>query len=227
MNQHNGLSIENIELRFSDFELAAHFHIGRDDRACLVGQSGSGKSTLLRVISGLRRFERNERGTVRLDGQDLSGVPTEKRNAAFLFQEPTLFDHLSVGENVALRLKLAGVRRDERQLEARRWLERVHLSQKEASSVLGLSGGEKQRVAFVQALIGRPSFVLMDEPFSALDNTLRRELRALLKELLSVHPCPALLVSHLDEDVEDFATKHFEIMMSPDKRTRHVKENLV
>lgn len=227
MNQRNGLSVENIELRFSDFELTAHFHVGRNDRACLVGQSGSGKSTLLRVISGLRHFERYEKGVVRLDGQDLSGVPTEKRNVAFLFQEPTLFDHLNVGENVALRLKLAGVKREERQSEARRWLERIHLSQKETSSVQGLSGGEKQRVAFAQALIGHPSFVLMDEPFSALDNALRRELRALLKELLSVHACPALLVSHLEEDVEDFATRHFEIEMSPDKRVRHVKENLV
>ncbi len=225
MNLHaEGLSVEQVKLSFPDFSLEAHFSVQKRERACLIGESGSGKSTLLRTIAGLRRIEKHEQGSIRLNGIDLTHIPTEKRNVAFLFQEPVLFDHLNVIENIALRLKLVGIRQEDRREEAEHWLERIHLRQKEASSVRNLSGGEKQRVAFAQALIGKPDFVLMDEPFSALDNALRRELRALLKDLLNFNPCPVLLVSHLEEDIEAFATKRFSIEMSPDKRVRSVKE---
>lgn len=225
MNPHvEGLSVEQVKLSFPEFSLEANFSIAPRERGCLIGESGSGKSTLLRTLSGLRRIEKGERGTIRLNGADLTAVPTERRNVAFLFQEPILFDHLNVIENISLRLKLAGVRQEDRIEEARHWLERIHLQQKETSSVRILSGGEKQRVAFAQALIGKPALVLMDEPFSALDNALRRELRALLRKLLDFNPCPVLLVSHLEEDIEAFSTKRLAIEMSPDKRTRCVKE---
>jgi ABC-type nitrate/sulfonate/bicarbonate transport system ATPase subunit len=113
---------------------------------------------------------------------------------------------MSVAENAAFGLRMRGVAKAERRAQALKWLERVGLADRADSAVHSLSGGEKQRVAFVRALIWKPRLLLLDEPFSALDAELRAGLRRELLSLLAEWPVPMILVTHDREDAEALAT---------------------
>ncbi|MFB9968569.1 ABC transporter ATP-binding protein [Pseudoroseomonas cervicalis] len=149
----------------------------------LLGGSGSGKSTLLRVIAG---FEAADAGTLRLDGQDLAGLPPHRRPLNMMFQSYALFPHLSVAGNVAYGLKRDGVAAPERAARVAAALSMVGLAGFETRAVHRLSGGQRQRVALARALVKRPRLLLLDEPLGALDANLRErtglELRALQRE---------------------------------------------
>ncbi|MDQ1079961.1 ABC transporter ATP-binding protein [Pseudoroseomonas cervicalis] len=149
----------------------------------LLGGSGSGKSTLLRVIAG---FEAADAGALRLDGQDLAGLPPHRRPLNMMFQSYALFPHLSVAGNVAYGLKRDGVPAAERETRVAAALAMVGLAGFETRAVHRLSGGQRQRVALARALVKRPRLLLLDEPLGALDANLRErtglELRALQRE---------------------------------------------
>ena len=163
---------------------------------CLLGPSGCGKSTTLRIAAGV---DRQTSGRVLLDGQVISDdsihLPPEKRSIGLMFQDFALFPHLSVVDNVAFGLKSAGKR--ERALEL---LDKVGLKHAADKFPHQLSGGEQQRVALARALAPNPSVMLMDEPFSGLDNRLRDGIRddtlAILKDLNTA----VLLVTHEPEE---------------------------
>jgi thiamine transport system ATP-binding protein len=166
----------------------------------VLGPSGSGKSTLLRAVAGL---ERPRGGTVRLDGRDLGGVPVHRRQVALMFQDGQLFPHLSVAANVGYALR---VRRTPAKEAARRvaeLLELVGLPGHGDRAPGSLSGGEQQRVALARALAVRPRLLLLDEPLSALDRSLRERLATDLHDILTAERTTALLVTH-DHD-EAFA----------------------
>ena len=161
---------------------------------CLLGPSGCGKSTTLRMIAGV---ERPDGGTIRIDGLPVHGagvnLPPEGRSVGLMFQDFALFPHLTVAQNVAFGLsgdRAAKLRRVEELLE------RVNLSGYGAKHPHQLSGGEQQRVALARALAPRPRVMLMDEPFSGLDNRLRDGIRDTTLDVLKEEGTAVLLVTH-------------------------------
>jgi iron(III) transport system ATP-binding protein len=161
---------------------------------CLLGPSGCGKSTTLRMIAGV---ERPDRGEIRIDGAPVFGagvlVPPEARSVGLMFQDFALFPHLTVAQNVAFGLKGDKLAKAARVAEL---LERVNLSGYGAKHPHQLSGGEQQRVALARALAPRPKVMLMDEPFSGLDNRLRDGIRDVTLEVLKDEGTAVLLVTH-------------------------------
>ena len=161
----------------------------------LVGASGAGKSTLLRLLAGL---EPVDGGQVRIGEEVLSRpgmtVPPERRRTGLIFQDFALFPHMTALQNV--RFGLSGLAREEALRTARAWLARLELEDRGEAYPHQLSGGEQQRVAIARALAARPSAILMDEPFSGLDPTLRADVADTALEAIRESAIPALLVSH-------------------------------
>lgn len=161
---------------------------------CLLGPSGCGKSTTLRVIAGV---DYQDGGTVLVDGKVMSGdtvqVPPEQRPIGLMFQDFALFPHLTVGQNVAFGLSHSSATKRER---VRELLDRVGLSGQADTYPHQLSGGEQQRVALARALAPRPAIMLMDEPFSGLDERLKDEVRDATLEVLKDEGTAVLLVTH-------------------------------
>ncbi len=165
---------------------------------CLLGPSGCGKSTLLRIAAGV---ERQTAGSIAVDGRVVSDatrhMPPEARAVGLVFQDFALFPHLRVLENVGFGVPGPGAARAER---ARRLLDRVGLAGHAAKYPHQLSGGEQQRVALARALAPRPRILLMDEPFSGLDNRLRDEIRDETLDILKEERAAVLLVTHEPEE---------------------------
>ncbi|NEX44665.1 ABC transporter ATP-binding protein [Pseudotabrizicola algicola] len=161
---------------------------------CLLGPSGCGKSTTLRMIAGV---DQPQSGQILIDGVEVAGaarhVPPEHRSVGLMFQDFALFPHLSVSENVAFGLKGDRAARQRRVDEL---LERVTLSGFGAKHPHQLSGGEQQRVALARALAPRPKVMLMDEPFSGLDNRLRDGIRDTTLDILKDEGTAVVLVTH-------------------------------
>lgn len=163
----------------------------------LMGPNGSGKTTLLRAIAGL---ERAVRGRVFLDGNDITRLPPHKRGIGLLMQEPALFPHRTVLENVAYGPLVQGRPPDEAREEARSALQAVRLAGFEDRSSGALSGGERQRVALARAVAARPRLILLDEPFAAIDPEVRAELRGDFRQILSDLGIGAIHVTHDREE---------------------------
>lgn len=158
----------------------------------VLGPSGCGKTTLLRILAG---FERADAGQVVLDGRDITAKPPERRRVSVVPQEGALFPHLTVAQNVGYALGRAT-----RRTEVGALLELVGLSGLEHRMPHELSGGQQQRVAVARALAPRPAVVLLDEPFSALDATLRASIRADVRAALHAAGATAVLVTHDQEE---------------------------
>ena len=162
------------------------------------GQSGAGKSTLLDLIAG---FLAPTSGTIRIDGQNVTTLPPELRPISILFQSETLFDHLSAGRNVALGLP----RPDPTRIPAS--LAEVGLPDIGAQRAGTLSGGQKQRVALARTLLRNRPVLLLDEPFSALDDETRTTTRTLVRDLTLKHKWATLLVTHHADDIAAIADR--------------------
>lgn len=181
--------------------LQASLGCAQGEVLALVGPSGSGKSTLLRCIAGLYRPGQGKvlcSGQTWLDTALGVDVPPQRRRVGMLFQDYALFPHLSALDNVGLALgHLPGIERPYRAMEL---LERVHLQGLESRRPAALSGGQQQRVALARALAREPQALLLDEPFSAVDQVTRRKLRLEMAELTRNLRIPVILVTHdLDE----------------------------
>jgi spermidine/putrescine transport system ATP-binding protein len=146
----------------------------------LLGPSGCGKTTLLRMIAG---FEFPDSGRIVLDGKDITPIPAHKRPVNMVFQRVTLFPHLDVFENIAFGLRLKRVGKEETRRRVGEALELVRLPGFAQRAVSTLSGGQAQRVALARAIVNRPKVLLFDEPLSALDLQIRRELQVELKDI--------------------------------------------
>lgn len=202
------VACEDITKRFGEVSAltGVSFEIG-DGQALLVrGPSGSGKTTLLRIISGL---ETPDGGLVRIAGEVVTGpgvlVPPHRRGLAFVFQRPALWPHLTAAENVALALVGRGMRRRERRERASAALAGLGMTHRERAYPGTLSGGELQRVGLARALVTRPEVLLLDEPFSSLDEELRGGLAADLGTLKLEEGVTILWVSHRSEDALSLA----------------------
>ncbi|MCX4632138.1 MULTISPECIES: ABC transporter ATP-binding protein [unclassified Streptomyces] len=162
----------------------------------LLGPSGCGKTTLLRMIGG---FADPTEGSVLLDGEDVTGLPPDKRNVNTVFQSYALFDHLSLADNVAFGLKRKGVARAEIRERVAGMLDLVQLGHLAARKPPTLSGGQRQRVALARALVNRPQVLLLDEPLAALDLKLRRQMQVELKQIQREVGITFVFVTH-DQD---------------------------
>ena len=183
-----------------------NLEIERGELMAVLGPSGCGKTTLLRVIAG---FEQPDAGSVEVSDEIVAGpgrmIPPEKRRVGMVFQDYALFPHLSVERNVAFGLTSRP--REEREALTRRTLELVGLQHKARTGVHELSGGERQRVALARALAPEPELVLLDEPFSSLDATLRGGLRREVELILRDAEATALLVTHDQEEALSLADR--------------------
>jgi len=169
------------------------------------GPSGSGKSTLLDLIAG---FLLPASGTLNLDGRDLLALPVERRPISLLLQSESLFEHLTAERNVALGLPKGSPDGAQRVSNA---LAEVGLEDKGGRRAANLSGGEKQRVALARTLLRNRKILLLDEPFSALDDETRKGIRTLVRDLTSREGWITLLVSHYADDVEALAQRRYVI----------------
>lgn len=159
----------------------------------LLGPSGCGKSTLLKAIAGIHPVSAGE---ILLSGQALTKVPPHKRGAVIVFQDIRLFPHMNVAENIAFPLKMNGVPKAERLKKASELLQHVQMEGYEHRQVTSLSGGEQQRIALARALAANPRLLLLDEPFSALDENLREDMRRLVKHLHESFGMTTVMVTH-------------------------------
>jgi iron(III) transport system ATP-binding protein len=180
--------------------------VERGELMAVLGPSGCGKTTLLRLIAG---FEAPDGGSVTVGEETVAGpgglVPPEKRRVGMVFQDFALFPHLTVEANVAFGLSRRP--REEREELTRRTLELVGLQHKTGRHPHELSGGERQRVALARALAPEPEVVLLDEPFSSLDATLRADLRREVELILRDAEATALLVTHDQEEALSLADR--------------------
>ena len=168
----------------------------------LLGPSGSGKSTLLRIIAGL---ETPDAGTVTLGDDDVTGVPPQQRGIGFVFQHYAAFKHMTVRDNVAFGLTIRKRPKDEVARRVDELLEIVGLSGYQGRYPSQLSGGQRQRMALARALAIEPKVLLLDEPFGALDATVRKELRAWLRRLHDEVHVTTIFVTHDQEEAMDIS----------------------
>jgi ABC-type Fe3+/spermidine/putrescine transport system ATPase subunit len=172
--------------------------IGTGEFFSLVGPSGCGKTTTLRLIAG---FEEPTSGQLLLDGHSVEGLPAYRRNVSTVFQNYALFPHLTVAQNVAFGLERRAKNGNHATAEKiAKALELVHLSGKESRLPNQISGGERQRVALARSLVLEPKVLLLDEPLSALDAKLRKEMRHELKNLQRSTGIAFLFVTHDQEE---------------------------
>lgn len=177
-----------------------NFCVPRGEIVTLMGPSGSGKSTLFAWMVGALSDDFQAQGELWLDARRCDGLPVESRGLGILFQDALLFDPFSVGQNLLLALpeRIVGRARREAVEQA---LDSAGLGDRYASDPATLSGGERARVSLLRALLAEPQALLLDEPFSRLDKTLRASFRTWVFDAVRARDIPVVLVTHDEDDI--------------------------
>jgi len=198
------IEISNITKRFGGFVALDNVSVSipSGQLTALLGPSGGGKSTLLRIIAGL---ESADSGRVEIEGVDATRLPPQKRNVGFVFQHYAAFKHLSVRRNVAFGLEIRKRPKAEIRERVDELLALVHLEQFADRLPSQLSGGQRQRMALARALAVKPTVLLLDEPFGALDAKVRKELRDWLRRLHDEVNVTTVFVTHDQEEALEVA----------------------
>ena len=193
------VSLRDLHRSFGDVHAldGMNLDMAPGELVVLLGPSGCGKTTALRVLAGL---EDADAGAVVVAGQDITGVPTNKRDMGMVFQAYSLFPHMTARENVAFGLRLRGKASAERTRLAGEFLELVGLSAQADRYAHQLSGGQQQRVALARALAIQPTVLLLDEPLSALDAKVRVQLRDEIRRIQLEVGTTTLFVTHDQEE---------------------------
>lgn len=195
------LEIEHLSARAGDFRLAdISFSVSAGACHAVLGPSGSGKSTLLAAVLGTLPVTD---GCIRLAGIDITRLPTERRQLGYVPQQLGLFPHLSVADNLLYAVRARRVPEADYRPLLDRLIEVTGIGHLQPRRIATLSGGERQRVALVRTLVANPKLVLLDEPFTALNESLRRELWWLVKDLQREQGLTVMIVTH------DLAEAHF------------------
>ena len=183
---------------------ALNFSVGPGEILVVVGDSGCGKSTLLSTLAGVNP---PLGGEILLNGKNLSGVPIHKRKIGLVFQEPLLFPHLSLIDNIGYALRAGGESRNAARTRATELLDWVGLSEIAGQKTWQLSGGQAGRVALARAIAAQPAVLLLDEPYSALDPETRLRLLADVKNLVTNEGIPTIHVTHDRSEADLLATR--------------------
>ncbi|WP_062264682.1 ABC transporter ATP-binding protein [Endozoicomonas arenosclerae] len=193
------LRVDGLEKKYDDSFVFSHIHFSleKGEFVTLLGPSGCGKSTLLRCIAGLTQVDD---GQLFIDGVNVTDTPARQRGIAMVFQSYALFPNMTVRENIAFGLKMQKVPPSEQSKRVNEAVELVELGGKEQRYPSELSGGQCQRVALARSLVVRPRILLLDEPLSALDARIRKNLREQLRSIQKELGLTTLFVTHDQEE---------------------------
>ncbi|MDR9418072.1 ABC transporter ATP-binding protein [Gracilimonas sp.] len=189
------IEVKNLSKSFGDEKVLKElsFTHQKHQTLSILGESGSGKSTLLKIMAGLLdEFT----GDIQVDEKSIGHLKPQDRGAVYLYQEPLLFTHLNVEENIAFGLRIKGEDSERVAAETARMIQQLKLTGQEKKYPNQLSGGQKQRVAFGRAFIIHPRILLLDEPFASLDPGTREEMQILFKEIAEKEKITSLFVTH-------------------------------
>lgn len=206
----NTLLVESLSVTLAKTDILTDISLSlqQGEIGCLLGPSGCGKTTLLRSIAG---FITPQSGTISLSGKTVSTaksvVVVEKRNVGMVFQDFALFPHLSVFDNIAFGLKHLGHSKSDIGKRVQVLLELIDLADKADSYPHQLSGGQQQRIALARALAPKPSIILLDEPFSSIDQAMRDTLAFKVREILKKEQATAIMVTHDQAEAYAIADK--------------------
>ena len=170
----------------------------------ILGNSGCGKTTLIKSIAGLVDISS---GSISIDENDISGLSPEKRKTVIVFQDLRLFPHMNVEQNIAFSMKLQKMDKKDIEERVKVLLEQVRLSGFEKRKISQLSGGQMQRIALARALGANPKLLLLDEPFSGLDESLRKDMGNLVKRLHRENKITTIMITHDKEEAMKFSDK--------------------
>ncbi len=191
----SSIAVRDAEKRYGQFHAVDHINLNIEpgEFITLLGPSGSGKTTLLNLLAG---FQSLDGGEILVDGKPVHNVPTHKRGFGMVFQSYALFPNMTVTQNVAFPLRMAGVDRATTERRVAETLEIMRLSAHAHKAPSEMSGGQQQRVAIARAIVMRPKVVLMDEPLSALDRRLRESIQIEIRDLHQTIGSTILFVTH-------------------------------
>jgi putative spermidine/putrescine transport system ATP-binding protein len=193
------LDLSHLEKAFGAVRVVKDFNltIEKGEFVSLLGPSGCGKTTVLRMVAG---FEQPSTGSISIEGRDVVGLKANQRKIGMVFQSYALFPNLTVADNVAFGLKIAGMRRAEADARVAEMLKLIGLPDLGGRYPFQLSGGQQQRVALARALAPRPRVLLLDEPLSALDAKIRVSLRTEIREIQRELGITTIFVTHDQEE---------------------------
>ena len=227
------LIIENLTKKFSKTEGVENISLAvkEHELLTLLGPSGCGKTTILRAIGG---FHPIDSGRILLDGTEIQTLPPEKRPTGMVFQSYNLWPHMTVYENMAFGLKIRKHSGEQMKKEINEMLQLVRMDGFEKKYPAQLSGGQQQRIAIARALVLRPSVLLLDEPFSALDAKIRGQMREELKRIQREAGLTVIFVTHDQEEAMAISDRiavmrkgFLEQVGSPDDIYDHPKTRFV
>ncbi len=190
------LEISGLEKRLGNFHLGP-IDLKMKENLVLLGPTGSGKTTLLEIIAG---FIKPDSGRIFFNGKEMTEIPPEKRRIGLLYQDYQLFPHMDVFRNISYGLRMQGMDHKSIEMKVKSISERFGISHLLSRNVYHLSGGEKQRVALARALIIEPEMLLLDEPFSALDEETKNSLIEYFKEIMNEIDSLVIIVTHDQQD---------------------------
>lgn len=191
--------VRDLHLQKDDFTLSiSEWEILDQGVTAVIGPSGAGKSTLFRVLLGLEECQ----FSWKWKDLDLALLKAPERKMGVVFQTLDLFPHMTARENILFAAEARGLNKMESQQQLNHLRDALDMASFLNRRASDLSGGERQRVALSRAIIGKPRILLLDEPFSALDSSLRQDARILVRDFLKSEQIPALIVTHDEEDVK-------------------------
>jgi sulfate transport system ATP-binding protein len=201
-----GIRVSDVSKTFGSLKAIDHLSLDVETGSlvALLGPSGCGKSTLLRMIAGLEELDE---GRIFINGGDATTLPVQRRNVGFVFQHFALFKHRTVRDNIAFGLELRRLSKSRIRDRVEELLQLVQLQGYDDRYPSQLSGGQRQRVSLARALAVQPDVLLLDEPFSALDAKVRKELRGWLRNLQEQTNVTTVIVTHDQEEAMEVADK--------------------
>lgn len=200
------VEIKSIQKSFNNIKVLKDidFSIEKGEFLTLLGPSGCGKSTLLRCIAGLNNFEN---GSIIIDNKDIGNVKSKDRQVGMVFQSYALFPNMTVYENIAFGLKIKKLSKKEIDKKVKEMIEIVELNGKEDNYITELSGGQQQRVALARSMVTEPKVLLLDEPLSALDAKIRKNLQVQIRKIQKKLNMTTIFVTHDQEEAMTMSDK--------------------
>ena len=227
------LIIENLTKKFSKNEGVENINlcVKEHELLTLLGPSGCGKTTILRAIGG---FNQIDSGRILLDGKEIQDLQPEKRPTGMVFQSYNLWPHMTIYENMAFGMQIRKCPKEQIKKEIQKMLELVRMDGSEKKYPSQLSGGQQQRIAIARALVLKPSLLLLDEPFSALDAKIRGQMREELKRIQREAGLTVMFVTHDQEEAMAISDRiavmrqgHMEQVGKPEEIYDHPKTRFV